>query len=161
MKCKRARDLILSDYIDGELKGSLRIELEQHLAGCGDCRRFKEIAEKKAAAPFRSSKTIEPPESVWQYIKESIQEEGRISRYSPNRAMAFFAGRQALAGALIALMLIGAIFVKSHFYTRDDLNGYIEEQIEFLTLLEADDVEYTNGSYADSDLVNAIDEYFL
>ena len=28
----------LSDYIDGELDADLCEELEQHLAGCGDCR---------------------------------------------------------------------------------------------------------------------------
>ena len=36
----------LSDYIDGELEESLCAEIEQHMAGCPDCRAVVNTLEK-------------------------------------------------------------------------------------------------------------------
>ena len=54
----------LSDYIDGELEESLCAELEEHLAGCHDCRVLVDTTRKTVVLYRRHNQASELPAEV-------------------------------------------------------------------------------------------------
>jgi len=71
MNCKRAEKLILTDYIDGNLKGRALEEIEAHLGACPGCRALTE--ELRAAGKlFRAVPRQEAPGVVWHRIYDEI-----------------------------------------------------------------------------------------
>jgi anti-sigma factor (TIGR02949 family) len=54
----------LSDYVDGNLKDELCREIEQHIAGCSDCRIVVDTLKKTIYLYHATSATEEMPEDV-------------------------------------------------------------------------------------------------
>jgi anti-sigma factor RsiW len=76
-KCDHFKDLILTDYIDGELdKNSFGI-LESHLLDCSDCRAFLKEVKDNAALPFQQALRQPAPAGLWDMIKQSIEHENQ------------------------------------------------------------------------------------
>jgi anti-sigma factor (TIGR02949 family) len=65
MSDTRCKDLLgqLSLYVDGELDDALCAALEQHMAGCPDCRAVVNTLEKTIEL-YRTSSQVEVPEDV-------------------------------------------------------------------------------------------------
>ena len=65
MSHETCRNLLsqLSDYIDGDLEESLCAEIEQHMAGCPDCRAVVNTLEKTVEL-YRSTERTEVPPDV-------------------------------------------------------------------------------------------------
>jgi RNA polymerase sigma-70 factor (ECF subfamily) len=65
MSHETCRNLLsqLSDYIDGELEESLCAEIEQHMAGCPDCRAVVNTLEKTVEL-YRTTGRAEVPADV-------------------------------------------------------------------------------------------------
>jgi hypothetical protein len=80
-KCEHFKDLILTDYIDGELDKSLAGSLESHLLDCSDCRAFlKEVKDNAAIFPVSCSADMvrQPvPVGLWSTIKQRIEHENQ------------------------------------------------------------------------------------
>ena len=72
MKCDKVRDLILTDYTDGQLSKEMTTEVDAHLAQCTECREFLRTVQKGAVAPFKEIKEEMPPEFVWYRIRDKI-----------------------------------------------------------------------------------------
>jgi hypothetical protein len=72
MKCDKARDLILTEYIDGEISGKLKQELEDHLLQCISCRELLVLSKTKVEDVFDNAQVQETPEYVWHRIKDKI-----------------------------------------------------------------------------------------
>jgi hypothetical protein len=104
----------LSDYLDGELDGTERVALEEHLADCAECaavladlRRVVVAAGALPAPP--------PPRDLWPGIERAIGAAGTVPITAPRRA----AGRSGwaarrftfsvpqLAAAALAGLLLG------------------------------------------------------
>ena len=79
MNCKKVQELILTDYLDNELKAYARDEIKAHLASCSRCREFEQAAQRDAHGLFRGLGPVQPPESVWQNIKGAIQQKQQQS----------------------------------------------------------------------------------
>ena len=71
MNCKNARDIILTDYIDGDLKVRALGGVEEHLKACPACRGFAEDA-KKSSALFKNPIRKDPPPEIWSNIRTEI-----------------------------------------------------------------------------------------
>ena len=80
MDCKRAQDLILTDYLDGQkMPVALKEGFQKHMALCPSCQAFKALAEKAVMSPFDGSIKEEVPQEVWQNIKAEILQQEESS----------------------------------------------------------------------------------
>ena len=82
-KCDHFKDLILTDYIDGELDKNFAGRLESHLLDCSDCRAFfKEVKNNAAIFPVPCPANVlrQPvPAGLWDAIKQSIEHENQAA----------------------------------------------------------------------------------
>jgi len=152
MNCKKVKELLMTDYVDGELRSDIQQKIKQHLASCSDCRRLEESLQKKAIEPFRNAQKVQAPDIVWEGIKEAIA--------TPQEAPVFIIRRPAFALAAVAMLIfLTTIFVRPFFISPGPVTEYIEEQAEFFAYLDNAASGIVNGE--DEGLGTAIEEYFL
>lgn len=72
MTCERWRDLILTDYLDGELSEADRQGLQTHVAGCPSCRDLMEKAPNTLVKPFQTLEHPAPPPGVWAGVVQEL-----------------------------------------------------------------------------------------
>ena len=75
MKCQRIREIILTDYLDGQLNEKQRSLLVRHLAKCQGCEKFSIYVMKNIAGVFANAERLTPSEIVWRRIKGNIEAE--------------------------------------------------------------------------------------
>ena len=78
-KCDYYKDLIFTDYIDGELAKLASQDLEDHLLDCSSCRLFFKEVKSKALLPLPPGKPQTPPPELWASIKQQINEENQAT----------------------------------------------------------------------------------
>src|SRR5262245_44676147 len=71
--CKRLKDLILTDYVDGEADPAVKNEIESHLSAFGECRRFAEDVQKNLVGSFKAAPRAQVPERVWSAISQQLE----------------------------------------------------------------------------------------
>jgi len=74
-KCDHFRDLILTDYLDGELNKVLSGNVESHLLDCSDCRLFLKEVKSNAALPLRQVSRQPVPAELWDMISKDLNSE--------------------------------------------------------------------------------------
>ena len=96
----------LFDFYDGELSGSARGEVQEHVAGCGECRALLE-QWKRAAGLFFRAPAVQPSEAFVHGVMRRIRQ-GEVSRPEPFQAI-----RRFLEGSwwLPALGLASLLYV--------------------------------------------------
>jgi len=67
----------LSDYIDGELEATLCTEIEEHLAGCNDCRVLVDTTQKTITL-YRRQTSVELPPDVLNRLWQALADEGCV-----------------------------------------------------------------------------------
>jgi hypothetical protein len=72
-KCDHFKDLILTDYIDGQLGKGMAENLESHLLDCGDCRAFFKEIKNNVTAPLQQATRQPVPSELWSTIKQNIE----------------------------------------------------------------------------------------
>jgi hypothetical protein len=79
---------LLSDYMEGALRPDYHLALEDHLSGCGPCRRaldeLRDVVERAGALG-----PIEPPRDLWSGIAAVIEAPDPASSVSTTRVIAF------------------------------------------------------------------------
>jgi anti-sigma factor RsiW len=75
VNCKKVL-LELTSYLDGALDASVRIDLEQHLARCTDCRVIVDTT-RKTIQIFCNSEPIPLPEDVRERLHAALLERFR------------------------------------------------------------------------------------
>jgi len=73
--CKNFKDLILTDYIDGQLDIALKEQVESHLHQCASCQSFAREVKENLIVPFEKASHQEVPSYLWRQIQEKIYEE--------------------------------------------------------------------------------------
>ena len=99
----------IQEYVDGTLGPIRRAELDQHLAGCDECRALASDLERirDEASAFRA---VTPPDGLWLQIAGRLRQEGRIRDVVPaSRRVPMMAWAAVAAALLIAIG--GALFV--------------------------------------------------
>ena len=147
MRCKKIQKLILTDYTDGEMAGSSRQEVKDHIGRCADCRALEKRLKEQIITPFQRTGHVQPPEEVWSRIKGVLEEPVRDSiRESITDFLRdlFIVRKPALVAVpLIVLMLVGGVFTKMYFTERSIVNTYLGEQLDFMDSL------YDGNGYTD------------
>jgi anti-sigma factor RsiW len=114
MKCENVRDLLTTDYIDGELDEGARKEVVSHLESCARCRQFEEAVQRAAVAPFRGIQICSAPASLWHRVRRGIEQECegglRAAMWSVWK-MLVHSRRAVFAGASLAAVIIIAVFL--------------------------------------------------
>jgi anti-sigma factor ChrR (cupin superfamily) len=110
-------ELVLSNYVDGELEPAERLTVEEHLGRCSVCRDLiDELRELTRAAAALHHTPLEPRRDVWPSIQRAIAEQ-------PAPWNAAFGWRAGLAAAA-ALLLVGAAgFGGGMLVERQDARG--------------------------------------
>lgn len=101
-------DLLLSEYLDGELVGRKRASVERHLAECGLCRaRFEELrsAVQLVALHGRQPCPLDPRETAWYAIANA----GRYRSGVVIRGGRWPIWRLGLVGVLAAGLVVGVV----------------------------------------------------
>ncbi len=164
MNCKRIKELLMTDYIDGEMSAESQKQLKQHLNSCDKCRQFEETLQKTVVEPFKKAQEFKPPEAVWDRIRTAItaqetQTESFLERLRNRLFRVFYIPRPVFAAAAIMTVILitaAVIFTKLVFDNQKIASAYLHEQIQFLSYLDAG---YSNGNGID--LGTCIEEYFL
>lgn len=86
MNCKKMERIILTDYIDGNLKGRALEEVEAHLRSCPGCHALEQ--ELRAAGKlFRAVPQETAPAGIWYKIRDEISS-APAGRYFPEAVFA-------------------------------------------------------------------------
>jgi anti-sigma factor RsiW len=170
MKCKEIQELLLTDFLDGELPSARRAVVGQHLEGCLDCRAYAEEVRKTAVTPFTAAEEVSVPESVWQAISATIDAEERaplreqlydcIREFFGTILAPFKIKGPALAFASSCVVAI-AVFVAVSLPLRYDLSvgEIMNENMSFLSSLGANGT--TDGEMSSDDFDTTIEYFFL
>lgn len=157
MRCKRIQDLIMSDYVDGELKGYLLKKVQQHLVSCPECKQFEQSLQRDAIAPFKEAEQVKPPDSVWDQIRgdileQELQRKGVFANIKNGLDYFLHTPKPVLAFATVAILIVlTLIFARLPF---GDHNGYLANDIELLSYLDIDESGYV-------DFGTTIEEYLM
>lgn len=169
MQCNNIQEIILADYLDGELKKEKREDIDAHLAQCHECQQFLLQAQKDLVAPLANLPRQEPSPRVWENIRERI--EGPQEVISSNFLQEFLAkiklGFSLPQLTLAAIMLVAVLGIIGSL-THNKINNQIvnnvtntdpQEDMEYYAFLASEvDLAAVDGN---GDYGTAIEEYFL
>jgi hypothetical protein len=74
MKCGKIRDLLATDYIDGEASKEIAGEIKAHLAGCRGCMGYYEQLKGITLMGASPGGEMAPPASMWDGIEKRIRQ---------------------------------------------------------------------------------------
>lgn len=166
MKCERIKEIIATDYIDGQLDEKLKRQVQAHLGICSQCLAYEESLRKVAVEPFKNLEELSPPDFVWERIRVNIEEgqaqhRGSILTFLKNSLQPFFhIPRPAPLFAAIAVAIL-VITVTSAVVSLNSvarIKSYFQEQEDFLNSLEANPENSQAGS---GSLGTTIEEYLF
>jgi len=164
MKCARIRELLMSDYTDGEADEKTRSGVLAHLAGCPACRRFRAELKRSAIEPFRPGRRHEVPEYLWERIRERVRKpviRGASARISDGIYSFFRKLKPAFAFSTVALLILAvATFTRLNSTGRRAVDSYLAGQAEFMIEL-GDNNNGKRDSSANGSLGTSIEEFFL
>ena len=163
MNCKEMRELIMTDYQDGELAASVKAAVEAHIAGCPGCKNFYKVSVKAGDELFHNARRATPPEYVWRRIRDTIIAEDAIRRPSVGgwRLKDFFPAFKpayALATALMFLAILGAVIGTRVGMERSQNSAKVESMQYFTYVGGAVTAASVNG---ETGFGTAIEESFL
>ena len=169
MKCKDIMDLILTDYIDGELNATEEKNIEAHLKSCLRCREFLNEVMQSTAAPFTNAERLKAPESIWYGVKRIFAQEkprGLLSGSMEGLRSILTFRRPVLATttlAVIILIVIAVFMLPSGTMitsgNRNGVNAYLDDQILYFSYLGNGEEFYSEVD--NIDLGTSIEEYLL
>lgn len=71
--CKDIQELILTNYLDGEVDEGLKIRIDRHLSECAECRKLAAEAKETLVVPFEQAPAEKVPAHLWAAIKDKIE----------------------------------------------------------------------------------------
>ncbi len=158
MNCKKIQELLLTDYLDGELKTMILDSIKQHMDGCIHCRQFEQEIQR-VRLPFEKVRYIEPPTRVWEGVREKIIAEQMLPQDSlfaclveRLREFLFIYRQPVFATTTIALAVVAFALIFTHMPERTDTLDVVAEDFGFMVIAENDAI---------CDFGTDIEKYFL
>ncbi len=99
---RHLREATLKSYLAGEIRPSVRVAAESHLAGCRECREVVARVLEAAGAGRTGPGGTDPPSALGDAVRWEITRARGVRRSS--------ARRRGLAVAALAALLAGAIW---------------------------------------------------
>ncbi len=166
MKCKKIKELILTDYPDGQMDEEQKKQIEKHLASCVHCKEYELVTRKTVIEPFSNTERLNPPEIIWHKIKEQIEEKQQQELSSPFADLIrrikslLYIPKPALAVATIVIVsLITVTIIRLPSKNPEVMKVNPEKQIECINhLISVFSQDSMNGN---KDFGTSIEEYFL
>ncbi|MFH0827067.1 MAG: anti-sigma factor [Candidatus Omnitrophota bacterium] len=162
MRCNKIEDLLKADYLDGELSRKEQQLIKDHLAQCPQCRGLeKELQSQRLL--FQGTRQQEPPERIWQNIREKImaerlnQEEGLGSGVFERLWNYLFAPKPVFVLARALAVVIFVAFFANIFLGKSPFFNTVDDQDSNGTVYS---LASMNGDML-SDFGTNIEEYFL
>jgi hypothetical protein len=167
MKCEYVKELILTDYLDGQLGKEQKTQIEKHLTICKGCKEYELLTRTAVVEPFNNLKRHNPPEAAWHKIREQIEEE--LPLQEPTNSFAdlirkvktfIYIPKPAFVVTTIIVLLLAVITVmKLQPEDQKIVKVNPESQIECIAyLISVFDQETVNGN---DDFGTSIEELFL
>ncbi len=101
MKCEYVKELILTDYLDGQLEKEQKAQIEKHLTICKGCKEYELLTRTAVVEPFDNLEKQSPPEATWHNIRVQIEKEKQATTgnflcgiYRYRRNTGFFNNKQ-------------------------------------------------------------------
>jgi len=156
-KCDYFKDLILTDYIDGQLDKNTAGSVQSHLLSCSDCRAFlKEV--KMGLVPFQQAAHLPAPAELWEAVRQGIEQE-RINPFEVLidrlRGWMVFPRMVPVFASLVLMFMVGSVTVN----TVQIQQTKEKEQGEYLVSLLSSSGSSSQGD--NNDLGTPIEHYFL
>ena len=167
MKCKHVKELILTDYLDGQLEKEQKSQIEKHLTVCKSCKEYELLTRTAAVEPFDNLEKHNLPEATWNKIREQIEEEQPLQEPANpfadliNRVKTFlYIPKPAfVVTSMIVLFLVVITVIKLPTEDQNIAKMDPESQIECINyLMSVFDQETMNGN---DDFGTSIEELFL
>lgn len=169
MNCKKIQELILTDYVDGEMDEGEKEVVLRHSANCVDCQNFMVTAKEMIHEPFRNVESINPDALLWYKIKQGIEtEKERHGRDKPSIGileMMRYRGRILIPAIVMAVVVIVVIwtdiitFQQFSMYRTGRTDSSQEASLAVNYGMEDESVEY--ALMENANFQTAIEEYFL
>jgi anti-sigma factor RsiW len=165
MRCKEVHEILLTDYLDGQMDKSAKAAVEDHLSACSQCKSVLQSVREVGPQLFRDAGRLRAPESVWQHVKEAILSEQKerpafLASMLERLGCLFniFKPRLAVAAILTLFIIAGTVGVLSMGHLQTFGPDKQEQGSYLYSLRESMGDSASNG---DSGLGTAIEEYFL
>jgi len=166
VNCKNIQDLLLTDYLDGQLEEEKKKSFDNHLSSCFNCREFASVAQNNIMQPFINAENFIPSDHIWERIKKAIEEKpepvrsGFLTSFWNSIKESFLFPRPAYALAGILVIFVVAMSVNRMSLERQQKTIHeSEKEIEYITYLAEATLDVSvdqNGGYG-----TAIEYYFL
>ena len=159
-KCDHFRDLILTDYIDGQSDKLTIGSIESHLLSCSDCREYLKEVQNNLAMPFHQALHQPVPIELWDTIKQNIEQKNLVTSPWENiidGLKGFFAFPRMVPvfASLILMLLVGSVTLNTvHFQ-----QAQAKDQGEYLISLLSSTGPSVQGD--SNDPGTPIEHYFL
>lgn len=158
--CNSIKELILTDYLDGQSNSTVNRKINDHLLICSDCRLFAQDAKEKLVVPFESVSQENVPDHIWFSIKERIEKEtsahvqgeSLISKVVRFLTIPNFV---PVMGSLVIVMVVSVLF----FQKQQMSQVQVREQVEYLVYLLESPVTMKESDRSVSK--TSIEQYFL
>ena len=163
MNCKQIKEILITDYLDGELDETEKAGINQHLSHCQHCRQYLKSIMATTIKPFADSLRDVPSPRVWQKLEDRLDQKAKNGLFfNPleiiHRLLDVPRSIFALSSAL-ALLLIGMVLVQSpHFFKN------IENRQLSSIYLEEGAAYFVSSGSVNGDTINlntAIEDYLL
>jgi len=158
-KCDHIKDLILTDYMDGELDQDLKHNVESHLLDCSDCRTFLKEVKENSIIPFNKDTQLPVPPQLWDAVKEGIAKQGHASDPIADfidriKEMIVFPKLVPVFATLMLMLFVGSVTLNNMQFQQ----AQATEQGEYLVSL----LSITNPAQVENnDLGTPIEHFFL
>ncbi len=167
MKCEYVKELILTDYLDGQLGKEQKAQIEKHLTICKGCKEYELLTRTAVVEPFNNLKRHNPPEAAWHKIREQIEEE--LPLQEPTNSFAdlirkvktflYIPKPAFVVTTIIVLLLVVITVIKLQPEDQKIVKVNPESQIECINyLITVFDQDTVNGN---DDFGTSIEELFL
>jgi len=157
-KCDFFKDLILTDYIDGQLDKNAAGGVQSHLRSCRDCAAFLKEVKNTGIVPFQQVSHQPVPSELWDAVRQGIEQERTnpledlIDRL---RGWVAFPRMVPIFASLVLMFLAGSVTVN----TVQVQQTKEKEQGEYLVSLLSSSGSSSQGD--NNDLGTPIEHYFL
>ena len=114
MKCIEIQNMIMTDYIDGQLNSEMLKNVEEHLLICPECRDIKNCLEA-VRVPLQNAQSTPSPE-IWSRIQEKIASDqtrrhGILEDVNEFLRVFLFSPRTIFVKAAVIVVLVSAIIL--------------------------------------------------
>ena len=161
MNCKMAKEMILTDHIDGNLKAAALGELEEHLKICPACHALAGEV-KRTAVLFKDPIRKCPPPEIWRNIRAEINRKMSGPRFIQDvveRMRYILPNLKPAAVALGAAVILLVVAAAVRFAPIGNYPEIIPQQNDIIAMISVNgDVGESESGY---DIGTPAERYFL